>query len=132
MPKQLQKKSYYGKLNKEFNIFDPLSKKVYFYDFVISSLKFCVEFNGDKFHANPSIYDSSDSPNPFSDMSSSEIWKRDKIKNSALEKRGFEIYLVWENEYKKDKNKVIEQIYRRIYEKGKGYFKKEKRQSNSI
>jgi len=93
-----KEKIYFAELNKEFNI--QSNGKLYAFDFVNSKTKKCVEFNGDRFHANPDIFNENDCPNPFKkDLTSKEIWDLDIIKQNALKEKGFEIYIVWETDY---------------------------------
>jgi G:T-mismatch repair DNA endonuclease (very short patch repair protein) len=72
----------------------------YFYDFVIPSLKICVEFNGDYWHCNPSKY-LPEFVHKQSRLTAKEIQQKDNIKHEAIKKlRGFDVYVVWESEYK--------------------------------
>ena len=95
----------YATLNKEYSILD--DNKLCVYDYVDITNKKIIEFNGDLYHANPKIYNSNDKPNPFNNVSSEDIWKRDKLKYDIAIKNGFELMYVWENEYRKDKEKVF-------------------------
>lgn len=90
---------YYATKNKEFGIF--YKDRYFYYDFVIPKLKICVEFNGDHFHGNPKLFGEDDSPNPFDrNIKCKDIWELDKIKNNALIEKGFDLYVVWEKDYK--------------------------------
>ena len=88
--------------------------KTYFYDFVIPELKYCIEFNGDTFHANPKFFKSSDKPNPFINHTALEIWENDKIKYNILKSKGFSIDFVWESDYKADKDKILNDLISNI------------------
>ena len=55
LPQNLKEKCYFAELNKEFGT--KINFKGYFYDFVISNIKFCIEFNGDYWHRNPKLFD---------------------------------------------------------------------------
>lgn len=47
----------------------------YFYDFVDIDNRLIIEYNGDMYHANPSVYNESDNPHPFrKNLKSSDIW----------------------------------------------------------
>jgi len=64
---------FYGK--NEIRFYDNQNSKLYLYDSTIPSLKYCIEFNGDLWHANPSIYKADDFPNPFyPELVAQEIW----------------------------------------------------------
>lgn len=80
------------------------------YDFVVLGINKIIEFNGDKFHANPKIYMAMDTPNPFiPNLTASQIWTYDNDKiNAALEK-GFKVLVVWESDFRKSPDSVIEQ-----------------------
>ncbi len=108
----LKEKTYYGRLNTEFGKMDTQNKKYYFYDFVITSLKFCVEYNGDCWHANPKKYSQNDTPNPFDKTkTAAEIWEFDKTKNNLLKDLGFDIHYVWESDWKKgNKKEIVDEI----------------------
>ena len=114
-------KIYYQRLNKEFGVFNNVLKKYTYFDFVIPDLKICVEFNGDVFHANPEIYKSTDTPNPYDKSLTSEaIWLFDNIKNQELINRGYNIIIIWEKDYKNDKDYTTQMLAKEImsdYEK---------------
>lgn len=104
-------KVYYNNLNQEYLLI--LEDRCYFYDWVDTINKICIEFNGDAFHANPNIYNKLDTPNPFNnELTSEEIWSSDKIKNDLLlENRDIkQIIIVWESDFKNDPDKVINDI----------------------
>lgn len=88
----LKNKTYFTKLNKEFDHY-----KKYFYDFVISNIKICIEYNGEYVHPNKEK------------LTEDEKYEYDQIKLNALRKRGFEILIVWDSEYKKDPEKVLQE-----------------------
>jgi G:T-mismatch repair DNA endonuclease (very short patch repair protein) len=101
---------YFGEHIKEFRKIDKSEKKCYYYDFVISSLKYCIEFNGAVFHADPNQFKGTDTPNPFNkELTAENIWKQDSIKIKFLENEGFIVDVVWESE-KDDVEKFIKRI----------------------
>lgn len=94
-----KEKIYFGELNKEFG--RKINNHSYFFDFVDSKRKKIIEFNGDIFHANPSLYNENDRPNPYDkSLTAKEIWENDKFKKNEIEKQGFEIFYVWENDFR--------------------------------
>lgn len=113
----LNHKVYYAThKNSEFCI---NKNKPKFFDFVISDLKLCIEFNGDNFHANPKIYSENETPNPFiPTLTAKEIWESDKNKLELLKLRNFDYIIVWESDYKNNKeneiNRCIEFIKSKI------------------
>jgi very-short-patch-repair endonuclease len=97
------KKIYFGELNHEYSC----GVKNHNFDFVLLDNKKIIEFNGDKFHANPDIYEKYDIPLKFINKTSEQIWKEDKEKNEKAIKNGFEIKTIWEKEFLKNKEKII-------------------------
>jgi len=85
---------YKGLTEKEFGIRGV--NQYYWFDFVISDIKFCIEFNGSYWHADPEIY----APGTVLKMSGKEVlvddkWKQDREKKQALESQGFIVKTVW-------------------------------------
>jgi hypothetical protein len=80
----------------------------YRYDFTDLLNKKIIEYNGDNYHANPKIYTISETPNPFrKNITSEDIWKKDNTKIELANKHMFDVLVIWDSEYKKDKEKVI-------------------------
>lgn len=77
---------------------------LYIYDFCNN--KHIIEFNGDYWHANPKIYESDQYI--ANRMLAKDIWEKDKDKINVALERGFKIMTVWESDYKKDPDGVIE------------------------
>jgi len=100
---------YYATKNSEY--FISLKGNVfYIYDFCDRDNNKIIEFNGDLYHANPEIFESTDTPNPFiKDLTANEIWKKDEIKLKAAKDKGFEVLIIWEKDYKQNKEKVIQE-----------------------
>ena len=97
-------------INNELKIINGNKSKKY--DFSIISKKFIIEFNGDVYHANP-IYNKADDIvkyAPKSLITASEIWKRDEQKIKFAEDAGYKVVVVWESEYKENKEKVINDL----------------------
>jgi very-short-patch-repair endonuclease len=82
---------------------------VWFYDFTDIIRKKIIEYQGDQYHANPNIYKIDDNPHPFrKNISSKDIWDKDSEKLHDAESNGYEILYIWDSEYKKNKNKIVE------------------------
>jgi len=80
----------------------------YRYDFTDLLNKKIIEYNGDNYHANPDIFLTTDTPNPFrKSITSEDIWKKDEIKVKLANKYNFEVLVIWDSEYKNNKEKVI-------------------------
>lgn len=67
------------------------------YDFTYN--KKIIEFNGDMWHSNPSIYNS-DFLIPKSNILASVKWRIDEEKIQLAESHGYKVLVVWENEYR--------------------------------
>lgn len=97
---------YFATKNHEFK----LPKKnggVWIYDFVDLKRNKIIEYNGDIFHANPSIYESGAIANPFKNIIADDIWKKDEEKLKAAKQNGFYTLIIWDSDYKKNKFKTI-------------------------
>lgn len=109
-----KKDCHFAELNKEYKI-HKFNGGWYLYDFVIKDLKYCIEFNGDVFHANPELFCESDTPNPYNKtITAKDIWEVDKDKIQRLQNEGFVVKIVWESDYKKDKQFVLDTIINEI------------------
>ena len=95
---------YFAELNHEFSCGVSRCN----YDFVVKEKKKIIEFNGDMFHANPEIFSESDKPNPYTYETSADIWLSDELKIRKAKEKGYDVFVVWEQEYNKDREKIIE------------------------
>ena len=79
-------------------------------------LNFILEYNGDLFHANPSIYKSYETPNPYNKkLTSKEIWDYDYKKRICVkESIDYDVFYVWEKEFLTDEEKYVTIIYNEI------------------
>ena len=83
-----------GLTEKEYGIKGKSS--YYFYDFVIPELKFCIEFNGAYWHADPTKYKRGDTiVISGKEILVDDIWEHDLTKKRHIEKRGFLLRTVW-------------------------------------
>jgi len=69
--------------------------KVHRTDFVLG--KKVIEYNGDYWHANPSIY--SDGEIMIRKKKANDIWMHDAAKVVDLEQAGYQVLTIWENDY---------------------------------
>ena len=100
---------------REYSIFDPSSFRQYLYDFTIPSLKYCIEFNGDLWHANPLKYKATDAPIPFYPLlTAHEIWKKDEIKQTFIKNSGYTLKIIWESDYLKNKETITNECISEI------------------
>jgi len=106
---------YYGK-NEYTILFDSAEKTKYNRYFIRPDLAYnnkIIEFYGDAYHANPTIYGENDMPHPYrKTVFAKEIWKEDLERCKILEDKGYSVMIIWENEYKNSKidtvNKCVE------------------------
>lgn len=105
---------YYGE--NEWYSYDKDNNKYYLIDFYIKELNIGVEFNGDIWHANPSKYKPNDKPFPFQkDLTSQDIWNKDKVKNDFLRTKLKKLIIIWESDlYKDGIDKTAEKIINEI------------------
>ncbi len=95
---------YYQDLNHEHACFTGRN-----FDFVVLDRNKIIEFNGDKFHANPTIYQPNDTPNPYlPNLKASQIWTDDADKNQMAKNNGFEVLVIWETEFKNNELNAVE------------------------
>lgn len=103
-----RKNVYFATKNQEYF----LSKKGNFfqYDFTDNNKNKIIEYNSDMYHANPIIYKSEDNPHPYRKwLTSKDIWKHDEEKLKMAEENGFEIFVVWDSDYRKNPDKILSQ-----------------------
>lgn len=79
-----------------------------FYDFMIPGKNILIECDGSYFHCDPRIYDK-----PISSTQKHNV-KVDEIKNKWALLHGFCLIRVWEEDIKKNPQKVIEDITKHI------------------
>lgn len=75
-----------------------------------------IEFNGDYWHGNPKYYKPDDimkfiqkQRTKYNGDKASDIWEYDRKKKNALEKLGYKVKVVWESDYHKNPEKVIDE-----------------------
>lgn len=100
---------YFWTKNKEYYIRS--EKSIYLYDFTDLKRKKIIEYNGDQYHANPSIYSPDSTPHPYHKsikFTAEKIWEKDKIKKELAIQNGFDFLTIWDSEYKKNPKQIIE------------------------
>jgi len=101
---------YFSTKNSEFYI-SVKEKGFFVYDFCDKKRKKIIEYNGDYYHANPIMFNEYDKPHPYlkeKGPTSKEIWNKDKFKIDIANQNNFEVLTVWDSEYRKNKNSVID------------------------
>jgi len=105
LPESLKSKTYFAELNHEFVLNDKYNKKIYFIDFIISNIKFCLEFYGDYWHRNPKLYKRGE------DI---KIQKQTEEREDNISLYDFFIYRIWESTYKSNKDFWVNDILENI------------------
>jgi hypothetical protein len=83
------------------------------FDIYIPFFNLLIEYNGDYWHCNPNKYDEN-YINVKKNKTAKEIWEYDKNKLYLAKNNGYNCEVIWESDYKKNKNIIIELI--KIYE----------------
>lgn len=97
---------YYGSLNHEFSLGSHHN-----FDFVDTINKKVIEFNGDKWHANPRFYKPNDVSIKKGNVTiiAKEVWEKDKQIENLAKSKGYDILFVWEYDFIHTPDKVIEE-----------------------
>ena len=67
-----------------------------------------IEYNGDYWHCNPSIYPSN-FYNKTVQKTAEDIWKKDNAKYSFAKENGYDVLVIWEKDYKQNPEKIIKE-----------------------
>jgi G:T-mismatch repair DNA endonuclease (very short patch repair protein) len=80
-----------------------------------------IEFNGDRWHANPEKYGPEDRPRPYKEhnLTAKEIWDKDEERMQKLREDGYDILVVWESHVKLNKEDELRVCLNFIIEKYK-------------
>ena len=98
----------YGKNEKFILINSKNKRKGYFVDFYFDEKKKIIEFNGDYWHFNPKKYLSDSFITMMGiDIFAKDIWEQDEEKLNVLTELGYEILIIWENDFKENKENTI-------------------------
>lgn len=111
LPQYLQEHTYFAELNKEFHCYDKANNKNYFYDFVITNIKVCIEFDGNAWHYHFLHWKGHPTDK---NITPEDLVLRDNIKRDYLKDNyGYYIFNVWEHEYKQVKC-MAKMVYKQI------------------
>lgn len=84
--------------------------KNYLYDFVDLNKKKIIEYNGDQYHANPSIYKKDEYAHPYHvsrKLTAEKIWIKDQDKLNIAIENGFSLLTIWDSEYRKNPDVIL-------------------------
>ena len=113
LPEKIKVDCRFLPLTKEFGKYG--NNRYNYYDFVIPSLKFCIEFNGNYWHANPELYEANHIFSYWDNkMTAQEVWNKDKLKYDILINEGFNVNIIWEKNYRDNKEKIINEYVNKI------------------
>ena len=74
-----------------------------------------IEFNGDYWHMNPTIFLKNDI-NKTTGFTAEQIWNKDIDKKRIAELNNYKILIIWESEYRKDVSSVIKKCLDFLHE----------------
>lgn len=81
-------------------------KKQYIFDLAYKNK--LIEYNGDFWHCNPKIYDKN-YIHPRLKLTANEIWQKDAKKTNFAKSYGYEVLVVWEQDFRKNPEEIIKQ-----------------------
>jgi len=97
---------HYGKNEKEIKV----NGKVYWLDCLLEEKKLVIEFYGDYWHGNPSIYnDTYEIKRGNKTFTVMETHEADRLRVDNIGSRGYQVKVVWENDYRKNKEAIIQE-----------------------
>lgn len=73
-----------------------------------------IEFYGDFWHANPRIYKSGDF-NEYSGKLVDDIWSNDIFRENIIYQNGFDLFIIWEYDYKNKKEELFSNLSNFLY-----------------
>lgn len=79
------------------------------FDFGSKADKKLIEVYGDFWHMNPNKYVETDI-NEITGLSAKQKWAFDRNKNNMANKKGFDVFVIWESEWHSDKSNVLSNI----------------------
>jgi G:T-mismatch repair DNA endonuclease (very short patch repair protein) len=85
------------------------NKKWYFPDVIDNQRKLIIEYFGDFYHCNPTIYQE-DYFNPKIKKTAKEVWELDKIRIENFQNNGYNVIIIWEKDFKENPSKAINLI----------------------
>ena len=107
----------FAELKSEFHLLNE-NKEWFAYDYVDMLRKKCIEFNGDFWHCNPTLF-KADDVHRIKKKRAEQIWKNDYEKISFIEKKGYQVLTIWESEYRKNPQQTLEKCIKFINEEEK-------------
>lgn len=66
-----------------------------------------IEFHGDVFHGNPELFQLSDQPHPFNNLTTNELHARDRLRAEYYQSKGYQVLEVWEKSFITDPEETV-------------------------
>lgn len=85
----------------------------YLADILNEKTKTIVEVNGDLWHCNPKFW-KADDEHPNKKVSAQVIWDRDAKRQTYLESLGYTVYVLWEDDINKGRDKFVKDFFTSI------------------
>ena len=96
---------FYGKNEKIIQFYADEKYFCFYADFMCENK--IIEFYGDYFHGNPEVYNKDKIiGSKYKHFSAEDAWKKDSDRINLIKNQGYDILIIWENDYKKDKEKI--------------------------
>lgn len=102
-----------AKIGAQFGFQHSVAVGRYLADILDDKRKIIVEVNGDLWHCNPKFWKANDI-HPNKKVSAQVIWDRDAKRKSYLESLGYTVYILWEDDINKGKEKFIKDFFESI------------------
>jgi len=99
----IKDKVHYG--DDQFFRYFPALGKTFSYDFEFN--KKIIEFYGNYWHCNPKYYNSNYF-HKYLQMFAYEIWEKDELRIKSINQAGFDVLIIWEDDFSKKRDKVIQ------------------------
>ena len=90
----------------EYGLYDKKSEKTFKYDITEHDRKKIIEFNGVYWHCKPEFFNA-DFFHPILKITAKEKWEYDARKIAAAKEAGYDVLVIWEDDYEKDPDDTI-------------------------
>ena len=103
--KNINLECFFGKNEKIIQFYTDKNYFCFYADFMCENK--IIEFYGDYFHGNPELYNKNKIiGSKYKHFSAEDAWKKDSDRINLIKNQGYDILIIWENDYKKDKEKI--------------------------
>lgn len=92
-----------------------LNNKLFYPDILLENKKIIIEFNGTYWHCDPRFY-KLDYYHDFKEKTASLIWEEDKKRIENFKNFGYRTFVIWEYDYKTNKEVIIKDLIKEISE----------------